>query len=193
MGYKGQEPVGVFPLFEISKGPVKTVFSPLPGRGIPHLGPVLFNHQQLKQRRFEKRNLSFVEGCLEWVEENIGPKYFHAVTQPGYDDVRPFQWNDFDVTPKYTDDIDLSVGESALLEGFTRDARKSIQNSPEDAYVIEERGIEGIDYVLERINSRYEEGGGGLFLEPQFITDLYDTLPDGRLLVTILGWKRRLT
>lgn len=185
VGVKGQQPVGVFPVFELSKGPVTTVFSPPPGRGIPHLGPVLFHTDQLKQRRFEKQNLGFVEGCVEWVEANIGPKYFHTVTQPGYDDVRPFQWNDFDVTPKYTYDIDLSVGEAALLEGVTRDARKSIQNTPEDAYHIEERGFEGIDYVLDRINSRYEEGGGGLFLEPQFVKDLYDTVPDGGLLVYV--------
>ncbi|WP_396613398.1 GNAT family N-acetyltransferase (plasmid) [Haloferax sp. S1W] len=185
VGYKGQEPVGVFPVYEISKGPVTTAFSPPPGMGIPNLGPVLFNYQKLKQRRFEKRNLAFVEGCVSWMEENLDPKYSHVVTQASYNDVRPFQWNEFTVTPKYTYDIDLSLGEATLLDGFTRDARTSIQNTPDDAYVIEERGFEGIDYVLERINSRYDKGGGGLVLKPQYIKDLYDTLPDGSLRVYV--------
>jgi hypothetical protein len=185
VGYKGQEPVGVFPVFEITKGPVTTAFSPPPGMGVPQLGPVLFNYRKLKQRRLEKRNIGFVEGCVDWVEENLGPKYFHVVTQDRYDDARPFQWSDFDVTPKYTYDIDLSAGESALLDGFTRDARKSIRNTPDDAYTVERRGVEGVDYVVDRINARYDEGDGGLVLDRSFVLDLRDALPDGSLLVYV--------
>lgn len=186
VGYKGQEPVGIFPVFEVTKGPVTTVFSPPPGLGVPHLGPVLFNYEQLKQRRFEKRNLGFVESCLEWIESNLHPKYVHTVTQTGYDDVRPFQWNDFKTMPKYTYDLDITVGEEALLEGFARDARTAVTNTPEDAYVVEERGLEGLEYVLGRVNSRYDEGDGGLVLESAYVEDLYHALPDDSLLVYVL-------
>lgn len=185
VGFKGQEPVGIFPLFELRKGPVTTAFSPPPGMGIPTLGPVLFNYQKLKQRRFEKQNNRFTEACFDWVEETLDPKYFHVVTPKGYDDIRPFQWNDFDVSPRYTYDIDLAVGEEALLKSMTSDARKSIRNTPEDSYAIERRGEEGLDYVLDRINSRYDDGDGGLFLEKSYIADLRDALGHDSLLVYV--------
>lgn len=185
VGSKGQEPVGVFPVFELRKGPVTTAFSPPPGMGIPALGPVLVNYRKLKQRRFEKRNNRFAEASFDWVETHLEPKYFHVVSPKGYDDVRPFQWNDFEVSPRYTYDIDLSVGEEALLASMTRDARKSIRNTPEDAYTIERRGEAGLEYVLGRINARYDDGDGGLFLEEAYVADLRDALGPDTLLVYV--------
>lgn len=182
VGYKGNEVVGVYPVFEIQKGPVTTVFSPPPGWGLPHLGPVLANHEKLKQRRFEKQNLRFVEGCLEWITEQLNPKFFHTIVSSAYDDIRPFQWNEFEVKPKYTYHIDLSVGTETLLESFTRDARGSIRNTPDDSYTIERRGLDGVGYVIERINSRYD---GELQLTTDYIEDLHAQLPPGSLQVYV--------
>jgi hypothetical protein len=161
---------------------VTTVFSPPPGWGLPHLGPVLGNHQKLKQRRFEKQNLRFVEGCLEWISDQLDPKFFHTIVSGAYDDIRPFQWNDFEVKPKYTYNIDLSLGTDTLLESFTRDARGSIRNTPDDTYTIERRGLDGLEYVIERINSRYD---GELQLTTDYIEDLRAALPPESLYVYV--------
>jgi hypothetical protein len=185
VGFKGQEAVGILPVFELRKGPVTTAFSPPPGMGVPTLGPVLFNYEKLKQRRFEKQNNRFVEACLNWIDGDLDPKYTHVVGPKGYDDVRPFQWNDFEISPRYTYDIDLSVGREALLNSMTSDARKSIRNTPADSYAIERRGEDGLEYVLGRINSRYDDGDGGLFLNEEYIRDLRDALGHERLLVYV--------
>jgi hypothetical protein len=185
VGFKGQEPVGILPVFELRKGPVTTAFSPPPGMGVPTLGPVLFNYRKLKQRRFEKQNNRFIEACLEWIESEMDPKYTHIVGSKGYDDVRPFQWNEFETAPRYTYDIDLSVGADALLDSMTSDARKSIRNTPADSYAIERRGEEGLEYVLGRINSRYDDGDGGLFLDEEYVADLREALGPERLLVYV--------
>ncbi|MFO7834525.1 MAG: GNAT family N-acetyltransferase, partial [Halohasta sp.] len=63
VGYKGQEPVGIFPIFELSKGPVTAAFSPPPKQKISYLGPALVS-QNGKQRRREKTNSRFITACL---------------------------------------------------------------------------------------------------------------------------------
>ncbi|WP_254663064.1 hypothetical protein [Haladaptatus sp. W1] len=43
VGYKGQEPVGIFPIFETTKGPFRMVYSPPPHLEVYYLGPALLN------------------------------------------------------------------------------------------------------------------------------------------------------
>lgn len=178
IGYKGQEPVGLFPVFELKRGPVSAVFSPPPQLGVPHLGPALLNYEKLKQRKREKLNKRFVEGSLDWVEENVDPGFVYVLTSVFYDDVRPFQWNDFDASPLYTYEVDLSIGEADLLKSFARDARKPITDAEERPGLVEEAGDEGIEFVVGRINDRYDESDGGLSLNPDYLKDLSRVLDD---------------
>jgi len=101
VGYVGQEPVGLFPWFEVSKGPISTFFSPPPNLKVTYLGPALLNQEKLKRRKAERRHRQFVEAALSYAERVAAPGYVHVRTSRGYDDVRPFVWNDFEVTPAY--------------------------------------------------------------------------------------------
>jgi hypothetical protein len=185
VGYKGQEPVGLFPVFELRKGPVSTAFSPPPQLGIPYLGPVLLNYRKLKQRKLERLNKRFVRGCLDWLDEHVEPKFTRVVTTVDYDDVRPFQWADFESRPRYTYVNDLSMGAEALLQSFDRDARKPVRDAQDAQYTVERRGADGIDFVLDRINSRYDETDGRLRIDPEYVTDLYEALPDGQVRIYV--------
>src|SRR6056297_1562905 len=106
-GFKGHEPVGIFPLFKISKGPVSAVFSPPPDLKISYLGPALVNHSKQKQRRREKTNSRFITGCLETLEERVDPKYITLRTGFEYTDSRPLIWAGFEPTTRYTYVVDL--------------------------------------------------------------------------------------
>ena len=86
-GFKGQEAVGIFPVFEIRKGPVSTAFSPPPDIRIPYLGPAVLNVDKLKRRKRDRRVKRFVEGCLDRIEGEIGPKYTHFRTDSRFEDV----------------------------------------------------------------------------------------------------------
>ena len=50
VGTKGQEPVGVFPLFVRRQFGVATAFSPPPALRVPYLGPATLNMAKLKPR-----------------------------------------------------------------------------------------------------------------------------------------------
>ena len=66
IGYKGQEVVGLFPVFEHRVLGQGALFSPPPNLLIPYQGPALLNIDKLKQRKAERRHGRFVRGCFEW-------------------------------------------------------------------------------------------------------------------------------
>jgi hypothetical protein len=142
-GFKGEEPVGIFPLFSLKKGPVTGVFSPPPYLFVTYLGPALLNQAKLSRRKAERRHLALIEGCFEHVAERSGPLFTQVTTTVGYGDVRPFKWSGYDVIPQYTYQVDLDAGEDGPLSRFSSDARRNVTASYDEDYVIEE-GAEGV-------------------------------------------------
>jgi len=181
IGYKGQQPIGLFPIFEISKGPISTVFSPPPYLLIPHLGPVLLNYETLNQRKIESLNNGFIEGCLNWINRNIRPKFIYILTVRNYTDVRPFQWNCFDVSPTYTYLLDLNLGEEGLLKSFDSTRRENIQNCINKNVRIKVGGLESINFILKQVKKRYEEQGIKNFIDLAYFRDIYNILPKNQI------------
>ncbi|ELZ97996.1 hypothetical protein C440_02073 [Haloferax mucosum ATCC BAA-1512] len=181
VGFKTEEPVGLFPLFEIRKGPIKTAFSPPPNIGVPYLGPVMFDAGNIKRRKFERRRNRFIEGCTEWVNSEIGPNYTHVRVGDYYTDMRTFQWGGCDVSPKYTYNVDLTRGEDDLLMSFSRSARRNVRDGAEIIPKIEEGNRDDIRTILTLVKDRYEEQDMQFDVPPQFVLDLYDSLPDGQV------------
>ncbi|MCO8266828.1 GNAT family N-acetyltransferase [Haloferax sp. AB510] len=181
VGRKGEEVVGLFPMFRIDKGPIATVFSPPPELRVAYLGPVLLNMDHMKQRKREGRHHEFIDACLEWVRDEIRPRYTHIRLDGRYDDLRAFSWNDYAITPQYTYHVDLSPGVDDVFMSFSSDARSNIRNAPDDAYSIEEGGPEAIEQIVEQVASRYESQGISYRSTPAFVTDLYTTLPEGQI------------
>ena len=180
VGYRGQEPIGVFPVFEMTKAGVTAVFSPPPGLLIPFLGPALLNFEKLKRRKVERRHVRFVEECLAWLESELGPRYVHLQSSPGYDDLRPFAWNDFTVAPSYTYRVDLSRHTDDLLQAFSSDARRNIRNADDGRYAIREGDWRTVRRIADRVAARYADQGEQYPLSTEFVQDVYAVLPDGR-------------
>jgi hypothetical protein len=179
VGYVGEEPIGLFPLFTLSRGPVSAAFSPPPDLKVPYLGPTLLNRHSLKRRRRDKRHRRFVDACLEWVADTENPQFVQIRTAPGYDDVRPFVWQDFSATPRYTYVVDLSRDPDELLSAFSSDARKNVSADYEVDYVIEEGGVDVIERVLSQLRERHAEQDEPFPIDATFVTDLFETLDDG--------------
>lgn len=180
IGYKGQEPVGVFPIFELRKGGISTAFSPPPRMGIPTMGPALLDDGNLKQRKAERRMRRFVDGCLEAIDERIGPRYSRIATSVGVDDPRPFAWNEFDVSPRHTYLLDVDRDPDDLKQSFSKSLRRYL-DPDDERYLIEERGTEAIEFIHEQVAARYEAQDRTYTVPLEFLLDAYETLPEGRL------------
>lgn len=181
VGYKGQEPVGILPLFEISKGPLSTVFSPPPDLWVPYLGPALCNFEKLKRRKVERRHRRFVEASLDLVWSECRPRFTLFRTGTRYPDVRPFEWNDFEITPRHTYVVDLSMDRETLRSEFSSDARSNIRSAQGADCVVEEGGPRDIERIIEQVAARHEAQGETYLLEPSVVVDLYESLPDGHV------------
>ena len=178
VGYKGEEPVGLFPVFTTSRGPFKCVYSPPPGLKVTYLGPLTLVDPSLKQRRREVRNARFVDAVLEWLEDEHAPRYVSLVTNPGFDDIRPFLWHGFEASPRHTYCVHLSRGPDDLLAAFSSDARKNVTAEYDTDYEISEEGVDAIGPIVEQVTDRFAEQGKTFPVDAELVVDLYESLPE---------------
>ncbi|MWV65475.1 GNAT family N-acetyltransferase [Halorubrum sp. JWXQ-INN 858] len=178
VGYKGQEPVGLLPVFSMTKGPVTLAFSPPPNRKITYLGPVLLSDPNMKRRTRERRHRRFVGEAVSHVDEEIGARYVNVRTAPGYGDPRPFLWNGFTATPRYTYHVDLDRDPDTILAAASSDLRSNVRNTDEEAFEIRSEGRPGMERVVRRAKRRHEEQGVPYDVTPGFVRDLSRAIPD---------------
>ncbi|WP_192498286.1 GNAT family N-acetyltransferase [Halorussus halophilus] len=179
VGYNGDEPMGFLPIFETDRPPLKLVAtSPKDLTGGLVLGPVLFNFENLKQRKAERYRHEFVEGCYEWIDENVAPDVTDVRTNNRFSDVRPFQWRGSDLTKNHTYIIDLTPGWEETMEGFDKETRRLIRNTNIDDDAITQGGPAEIRTVIEQVAERFEEHGETYGIDPSFVVSLCERLPD---------------
>lgn len=178
VGYVGQEPAGLFPLFERSIGPVSAAFSPAPNRKIPYMGPATFVNPSMKRRKRERRHRRFVESALAYADEEIAPRFFNIRTGVEYDDPRPFVWNGFTPTPRYTYHVDVTRDPDELLDAMGSDIRSNVRNTDEDSFEITTGGRPGMEQVIRNAQRRHEEQGVFYGVTPEFVRDLSGAIPD---------------
>jgi hypothetical protein len=175
-GYKGEETVGALPLFVERRGPATLVYSPPPQFGTAYMGPLLLNHEKLSRRKGERRQRRFVNNCVEWAGEEIGPAYTRVRTSVDYDDPRPFQWNDFDATPRWTYVLDLDSDAESLKQSFSKSLRRYLDPDPDVPVDVDVGGHDEIDFIYEQIRARYEAQDRNYPVPKSFLHDVYDAL-----------------
>jgi CelD/BcsL family acetyltransferase involved in cellulose biosynthesis len=180
IGYVGQEPVGLFPTFRQSHGPVTTVVSPPPDLQITYQGPAMVNIEKLKQRKADRRHRQFVEGCLDYLEKNNAPRYMHVRTASRYIDTRPFVQQGFDASLGHTYVVDITPDEEALLGRFSSDARGNATGEY-DGVTISVGGAAGIRQIIDQVRERHEAQGEPFTVPTSFVVNLWRELPDGVL------------
>lgn len=182
IGRKGDEVVGLFPMFVQSKFGINAAFSPPPGLKVPYLGSLLLNRYDLRQRTFESRHEEFIEGCLDHIHDTVQPRYFNIRSTVGYEDVRPYLWQNFKILPRYTYHVDLSPGADKLLSQFSTDARYNIRKATDRGISVVVGGVEAIERIMAQVSKRHHAQGKSFRVTASLITDLYNRLPAGSVL-----------
>lgn len=180
VGYKGQEPIGLFPVFEARKGPFTAAFSPPPDLKVPYLGPASLNAGKLKPGKREGRNRQFVESVLDRIDSEFDPRFVNVRTSPAFDDERPFIWAGYDATPRYTYVLDLTEDVETLRMALNPEVRRSVGGEVE-GFEIGEADTADVERIIEGAAERHAEKGADYDLTPSFVIDLIDALPDGMI------------
>jgi hypothetical protein len=177
-GFKGQQPIGLFPAVVQDRSIGTAVLSPPPGFGVHRLGPVVMPTSP-KQRKREKVNATFTEEVLDDIGVDDSLTLFRAVCGAGYADPRPYAWSDFDIETKFTYLLDLSeTTPDEALTSFSKSLRREIRDGADLDVEIGREGIDGARAVFEDTKVRYQEQDHSFPLSWGYVRDLVDALED---------------
>jgi len=178
-GFKGQQRVGLAPMFVSDLRVGRLVTSPPLGLGIGRLGTIV-TPTSPKRRKREAVNRSFSEGVLEATKAYDRTTIFRMACDTWYTDPRSFGWAGFNVVPSFTYQIDLNSSKSPddVMDEFSRDRRKEVRGKDESGIVIRSDRPGGADLVYDAIDRRYDEQGLDVPFSKEYVLDLVDALDD---------------
>jgi hypothetical protein len=179
--YKGQQVVGLLPVFVNERTVGRTVFSPGISLGVPRLGPII-NPNSPKQRKWERINAELATGVIDALNINSRSTLFRMTCPLGYPDPRPYGWNEFNMEPEFTYVVDLENCtdiEDAMM-GFSKSLRNEMRRYDELDLTIETEGVDSALRIYDDVVDQYEEYGDTAPMSRQFLRDFLTELDDDR-------------
>ncbi len=178
--YKGERLLCVIPLFYKKIIGVKLLFSPPPQSGIPYLGPVMEkNYESMKQDKKETYvNLVVQEINAEL--NKIAPNYFSVILVPGFLDIRPFQWQKYQVHPSYTYTFNLKPKLEDIWESFTTLGRQNIRKG--ENLKCQMVRCDDTSILTDFLTERYDEQGLNHAVDPAYLKEALKTYPENLIL-----------
>lgn len=175
IGFKGEEIVGVFPVFcqDFMASLFRASLSPPASSLVPYLGPLFPNYDKYKQNKKESTLKDFQKAVDDFLVQHIDPNYVSIVFSPGFLDMRAYQWSGYDVRPRYTYVKDVSDIES-VWKGLKKQLRQSIRKAERRGVTVKEGNKKDLDFIHSSSSRRLKEQQ--LFLETpkEYFHDLYN-------------------
>ncbi|GAB3664705.1 GNAT family N-acetyltransferase [Halopiger thermotolerans] len=177
--FKGQQAVGLLPVFVDEKSVGRTVFSPPVSLGVPRLGPII-NPNSPKRRKWERINGELAEAVAADLETDKRSTLFRMTCPVGYDDPRPYDWNGFTTEPKFTYVVDLEdcADVEDAMSGFSKSLRNEMRRYDDLDLTIEQEGIESALRIYEDVVDQYAEYDDTAPMTRPFLRDLLSSLDD---------------
>ena len=179
VGYRGEVPVGIFPLFYQKKAFLKMVFSPPPHVAIIYLGPALVDYDKLRQSKKEINFVEFQRQVDEFIKEELKANYISISLPPRLPDPRPFQWSGYEVEPAYGYVMDLSKGIEYIWQNkCDRKLRQDIERGIRRGISIEEGGKKELEVIYDLMIERYAEQDRVVTVPKEYLLDVYDAFSE---------------
>jgi len=170
-GFKGDQPVGLFPVFEQERAVGRALLSPPPGFAVPRLGPLVMPASP-KRRKREQVNGRFAEQVLDELDVDASLTLFRAVCPTSYPDPRPYVWSDLSLDTSFTYHLDVPGDTDDLLASFSKSLRREIRDGTDSDVTVDVSEEDGVRSVFERTRARYAEQGRGFTLDWGYVSDL---------------------
>ncbi len=176
--FKGQQPVGLLPVFVGDRSIGRTVLSPPVSLSVPRLGPIL-DPASPKRHKRERINRELTAGVIDAVGVGDRTTLFRMRCPIEYVDPRPYEWNDFSLEPKFTYVVDCE-GETIenLMKGFSKSLRREMRKRDDLDLTVEREGIESALRVYEDVVEQYRAHDDPPPISRPFLRDLLTSLDD---------------
>lgn len=127
--YNSLELISVFPLFYKNTMGIKVLVSPPPRTGVPYLGFVMCrNYDTLKQNKKECY-LNIVASEINKEIKRVSPNYLQVSTVPNFCDIRPFQWQNYNIIPRYTYVLSLNKELDDIWNNLTKNYKRKLRKA----------------------------------------------------------------
>jgi len=178
--YKGEQAVGLLPVF-VSERPIgRTVLSPPTSFSVPRLGPIISPNSPKRHKR-ERINQELAEAVIETLGLDTRTTLFRMSCPIGYTDPRPYAWQDLSVTPRFTYVIDLEDAPvESVVQRFSKSLRREMRKRDDLDLSIETEGIDAAMRVYEDVVAQYHAYDDPAPLSRAFLWDLLESLDDDR-------------
>ncbi|MFC7137881.1 GNAT family N-acetyltransferase [Halobaculum litoreum] len=174
-GFKGEQVVGLAPVFVRKQAIGTAALSPPPGFAVPRLGPLVMPVSP-KQRKRERVNGRFTEGLLEELDVGASTTLFRMVCPASYPDPRPFAWSELSMTPSFTYHLPVQSDTDAMLKSFSKSLRREITDAEELDVTVEVGDERAVRRIFEQARDRYDEQDRPFTLTWPYVRDLTDAL-----------------
>ena len=174
--YKGNELLGIYPLFYKRVMGLKTIYSPPPSVQAQCLGFLVSKeYDNMKQSKRESLLNSFL-GEIEDEVQKYSPDYMLIYTAPNFLDMRFFKWNNYLVEPMYTYVVDLNQTNEEIWNNLHTDVRRCIRLA--DGNGLKLCVSDDIFILNERQEKRYKEIAPYFTMDAEYLNELLKAFPD---------------
>ncbi len=177
IGFRDDEPLGIFPLFFGKKYFVRFVFSPPPRTALLYLGPVLANYDNLRQERKEYFFSEFQSRVDQYITDSLSPGYTYIALPYGLSDPRPFKWSGYSIGQTYDYSTNLNGSIDDVWLRFKPKLRKDIDRAERKGIHAEEGGKKELEIIYDLLVERYREQNRVVKVPKNYLFDLHDTFP----------------
>lgn len=205
IGFNGDVPVAVYPLFHKKTLFFSMVFSPPPHCAVLYLGPAIANYDTLKPLKREALLKDLQEAADEFISSRLKPDYILISTSPALRDIRPLKWGGYEVKPVYSYCLNIKNGSEAVWKGFGKHFKYSINKAKKDGVYVQIGSKEEVGVIYDLMFRRYQEQEKTVTMPKEYLLELYEKFPsnmhvyvakyDGKIETGVidLWYKERIT
>ncbi|MFB6139863.1 MAG: GNAT family N-acetyltransferase [Halosimplex sp.] len=174
-GFKGEQPVGLLPVFRSDRSMGRAFLSPPPSMGVPHLGPIVMSNSP-KRRKVERINRKFTEGILDRLSATERLTLLRLVCSPTYADPRPYQWRELEAESRFTYRLRVDGPPDDVKSGFSSSLRREVSDADDLGLGIEVEGVEAGRRIYDQLAERYAAQGEPFPLTWDYVRDVITEL-----------------
>jgi CelD/BcsL family acetyltransferase involved in cellulose biosynthesis len=172
--------IGLVPLYEFKGRFLTYVFSPPPQTFVTYQGPCLNFPKNLSQSSRERLHRGFQNSVNEYITD-LGAHCTRIRPPPGFDDARPYLWLGYEVTPVYNYVIDLRRPVDEIFQDGEPNFRNKVRRTEKEGYSVSEGSFDDVERLYRQQQKRYTEQGLSFNLSLDYLRDLWEHVPKGRL------------
>jgi hypothetical protein len=180
----GGRDIGLIPLYEFCGRFIRYTVSPPPHTFVTYLGPCLNFPEGMKQAGWERLHRGF-QNAVDAYLSKLGTQCTWMRTPPGYDDMRPYLWLGYNVTPMYNYILDTRRPVDAIMRASDNFPNK-LRRFDKEGYTTRLGSFNDVEKLFHQQKSRLNEQSISMGITLAYLQDLWDSLHPEKMRIFVV-------